>query len=106
MQYKESDLYEPAMLAMASRPDGRIATSELISDLESSLNPTGHNAEILDNRDDTHFSQLVRNIKSHKEVPGNVIHDGLVEDSGKNEMRLSDQGFAYLVKKGHVVHRL
>lgn len=106
MQYTESDLYEPAMLAMASKADGRITTSDLIEELEKSLKPTGRNAKVLQNREDTHFSQLVRNIKSHKEVPGNVIHDGLVEDSGRNEMRLSDLGFDYLVKKGHAVHRL
>ena len=70
------------------------------------MKPTGHDAQLLRNRDDTHFSQLVRNIKSHKEVPGNAICDGLIEDSGRNEMRLTDLGFDYLRAKGHEVERL
>lgn len=104
--YTESELYVPAMIIMASRLDGLISTSSLIEELESAMKPTGHDAEILNNRGDTHFSQLVRNIKSHKDSPSNPIHDGLIQDTARNEMRLSDLGYKYLNSLGHDFHRL
>lgn len=50
---------------MSKQQDGTIATSELIKRLETMLNPQGLDAEILNGRKDTYFSQKVRNLKSH-----------------------------------------
>lgn len=62
----ESDLIFPALRLMSQRANGYIDTSTLIHELERIFRPTGIDAEKLNNRNDTHFSQKVRNLKSHR----------------------------------------
>lgn len=50
---------------MAKEDIGFIATSDLISQLTDVMHPTGEDAQILQGRNDTYFSQKVRNLKSH-----------------------------------------
>jgi predicted HNH restriction endonuclease len=50
---------------MTLNTQGSISTSELIRLLPQILNPKGIDAQILSNRNDTYFSQKVRNLKSH-----------------------------------------
>ena len=66
--YTESQLVLPALEAMSLTPRGYISTSELIRVLESKMTPSGYDAEILDGRRDTHFSQKVRNLKSNRRL--------------------------------------
>jgi predicted HNH restriction endonuclease len=61
----ESELVLPSLYLMTLNPQGSISTSELIRLLTQILKPTGIDAEILENRKDTYFSQKVRNLKSH-----------------------------------------
>lgn len=61
----ESELVLPSLYLMTLNAKGCISTSELIPLLTQMLKPTGIDAEILDNRNDTYFSQKVRNLKSH-----------------------------------------
>ena len=61
----ESELVLPSLYLMAQNPQGNIRTSELISLLTQLLKPKGIDAMILNNRNDTYFSQKVRNLKSH-----------------------------------------
>ncbi len=75
MVYTERDLIIPALQVIKEEPG--IHTSDLIKKLEKILKPTGHNGELLPGRQDTHFSQKVRNLKSHDtlERMGAVIYD-------------------------------
>lgn len=61
----ESELVLPALYLMRLKGTDGITTSELIRLLTGLFNPTGIDAQILDNRNDTYFSQKVRNLKSH-----------------------------------------
>lgn len=61
----ESDLVLPALFFMSLEKDGKISTSKLIKDLEQLFQPTGLDTLILAGRNDTRFSQRVRNLKSH-----------------------------------------
>lgn len=63
--YTESDLVVPALELLAAQPGG-LTTTDLIENLTELLNPDGQDAEILSNRTDTHFSQKVRNLVSHR----------------------------------------
>jgi hypothetical protein len=72
----EADLLIPTLRKLASQPNGRMSTSRLIIELETLLEPSGDDAEILEGRHDSHFSQIVRNMVSHKTVPGNIIAEG------------------------------
>lgn len=61
----ENQLVLPALYLMSKSRDGIINTSELISKLTDIMHPTGDDAKIITGRNDTYFSQKVRNLKSH-----------------------------------------
>ena len=61
----ESELILPALWLMSQSKDGCISTTALIRELTKIIQPSGIDAEILAGRNDTYFSQKVRNLKSH-----------------------------------------
>lgn len=75
-----NDLWKYALLVMAQRPDEPISTTELIAELPDYIvvpdNAVGENAS----RKDSKFSQLVRNLKSHKTTKTNFIYQGYAQD--------------------------
>jgi phosphoglycolate phosphatase-like HAD superfamily hydrolase len=87
----------PALRAMAERPNGYVSTSELITELEAEFRPTGEDAKILDNRHDTKFSQVVRNLKSHQNNSTSFVVNGYAEvvDDG---FRITPAGRKYLAQ--------
>jgi hypothetical protein len=97
----EEDLTIPALVVMASSPNGSITTTELIEELTALMNPVGEDVEILEGRQDTRFSQIVRNIVSHKKTLGNLIAEGLVEHKGRRDgLKITDAGRLHLKNKG------
>jgi hypothetical protein len=83
----------PALQFAAESADGSITTSELIGNLTDKFNPTGKDAEIINNRNDTYFSQKVRNLVSHQHSPASFIKNGYAEYLGKEEgIRITDKG--------------
>lgn len=64
-EYTEKQIIEQALPIIDSW--GRISTSELVEELVVVMNPSGRDLDILDGRNDTRFSQKVRNIKSHSD---------------------------------------
>lgn len=60
----ESELILPSLYIMYMN-GGKITMAKLIPLLINVMNPIGHDAEIIENRKDTYFSQKVRNLKSH-----------------------------------------
>src|SRR5574344_2075044 len=61
----ESQLIIPSLKLFSMKLDGT-ATSELILLLEDIMQPKGKDAEIIDGRKDSYFSQKVRNLRSHE----------------------------------------
>lgn len=59
----ERQLYLPALYIINQEPN--ITTSKLIKKLVMIMKPTGEDVQILNNRNDTKFSQKVRNLVSH-----------------------------------------
>ena len=88
-------LVVPALRKMAERVDGYIATTDLITLLEDEFQPEGQDAQILDGRHDTYFSQKVRNLVSHRETSTSMFKKGYAEytDDG---LRITDAGRAFL----------
>lgn len=60
---------------------GEVSMSELIEILTERMKPTGHDMEIIANRNDSYFSQKVRNLRSHsnKIFFNNVYYDEVLE---------------------------
>lgn len=95
----ESDLLLPTLKILAGKPNGYLPTADLIGELEELFQPEGEDAAILDGRHDTRFSQIVRNMVSHKETSGNIIALGYVEYD-KPGMRITQAGRDFLKAHG------
>ena len=95
----EADIYDDALRLAKSQPNGWIATSDLITELTEIFQPQGEDAEILEGRHDTKFSQIVRNMISHKSTPTNIIALGYAEYKSHG-LQITPAGEAYLKSKG------
>lgn len=93
----ERDLRLPALQAMAARPEGFITTVDLIEELQKRFNPQGEDALLLQSRKDSRFSQIVRNLKSHKSSSTSIFARGYAVDLDDG-MKITDAGRAYLVR--------
>jgi hypothetical protein len=94
---REKDIRIPALRAAAARTDGYISTSDLIQLLTDEFAPAGEDAEILDGRNDTKFSQIVRNLKSHKDASTSIFARGWAEEVGDG-IRITEAGRKYLTQ--------
>ena len=95
----EADLVSPTLRLLAERKDGFIVTSELIGELTALFNPTGKDAEIIEGRSDTFFSQKVRNMISHRNSSNSFIANGYAEyDSKRHGLRITTGGRELLGK--------
>ena len=93
---RERDLVIPALRAAVAR-GGEITTTKLIDVLEDEFEPSGDDAEIIDGRQDTYFSQKVRNLISHRETNTSMFTKGYAEyDAPSESIRITDAGRAFL----------
>lgn len=85
MSYPEEQIRIEALVELAGERNGRLTTTELIRRLEARMRPTGRDAQIMNDRNDTHFSQKVRNLVSHRnqgdglQVTGLASYDAAFE---------------------------
>lgn len=75
-----ADLWKYALLIMAVRPEGRISTSEMIAEMLSYIQISNKYVTADASRKDSKFSQLVRNLKSHRTTKTNFIYQGYAQD--------------------------
>lgn len=93
VRFHESDLYIPTLRIANTAAGGFISTSDLIENLEAIFNIAGEDAKILDGRSDTKFSQIVRNMVSHRDSPKNFIKKGFAEyDSSRKGIQITVKG--------------
>lgn len=96
----ERDLILPCLDYLDDQPDGFMTTSDLIHALELRFNPGGENAEILAGRSDTRFTQIVRNIVSHRTSPTNLIGAGYATyDKARRGLTITDAGRRHLLER-------
>lgn len=74
---KEPELVIPTLELLASTENGEMLTTDVIRGLELRFGPEGEDAQILDGRGDTKFSQKVRNLKSHKTLETAGLADNI-----------------------------
>lgn len=60
---------------------GELTMGELIDILIERMQPSGHDMDVIENRNDTYFSQKVRNLRSHsnKVFFNNVYYDSVID---------------------------
>ena len=87
----ERELVVPTLRLLDDGNNGWMAMSDIIARLTELFAPSGQDAEILNGRSDTYFSQKVRNMISHRDQPSSFIHKGLAhyEQAG---LRISGEG--------------
>ena len=96
MDYNEEEIRNEALHELSISKNGTLTTTQLIERLESRLQPSGHDADILDQRSDTYFSQKVRNLVSHRDQNTGLSSRGLALYSSDNESwTITDAGRQY-----------
>ncbi len=73
----EKEIIEAAIKALAAHPRDFVSTTDLIAELTEIMTPTGEDLEIIEGRQDTKFSQKVRNLVSHRSSPNGLEARGL-----------------------------
>ena len=76
----KADLWKYALLIMSVRPEGEISTSDMIAEMPGYVHLSEEHAEANASRKDSKFSQIVRNLKSHKNTKTNFIYQGYAQD--------------------------
>ena len=97
----EDELVVPTLEYLAKQPEGFAVTSDIISHLESIFQPSGEDAEIIEGRSDTKFSQKVRNLISHRNSPNSFVSNGYAEyDTIRHGLIITDAGRTHLQNLG------
>ena len=98
-EYSEPELVIPALQLIRANPQG-VTTTELIEHLTRVLHPSGYDMTILQGRNDTHFSQKVRNLKSHNTLTDTGWAD--YQRIRRNGLwTITQSGIQYLRARGH-----
>lgn len=89
------DLWKYALLIMSVAPGGEISTSELIDRVPEFIRLSDDHKAANASRKDSKFSQIVRNLKSHKNTKTNFIFQGYAEDV-RGGFKITPKGFAFV----------
>lgn len=93
----EPDIVIPALRAAAASPGGEITTTALIAKMVDLFQPQGEDAELIEGRADTKFTQKVRNLISHRSGPTSMFSKGYATYHAASEsIRVTDQGRQFL----------
>jgi hypothetical protein len=96
---KEEQLIVPALKVMNTSVGGTITTTDLIDELTKIMKPTGEDLDILKNRNDTKFSQKVRNLKSHNTMKDLTTYTPPPSKGESGTFTINNKGKAYLIGK-------
>lgn len=92
----ERDLVIPALRA-AVDAGGEITMTTLTAELTSQFQPDGEDAEIILGRQDSKFSQKVRNLVSHRTVSTSMFEKGYATYSPEGEsIAITEAGLRFL----------
>lgn len=85
MEYTEAEIRMATLVALNASQSGTLTTSDLILALEAFMRPRGKDAQIARDRNDTYFSQKVRNLISHRDAGTSLVARGLVQYDAEYE---------------------
>ena len=91
------DLWKYALLIMVQKPNMEITTTALIDELPRYISIPDHATKANVSRGDSKFSQLVRNLKSHKYSKTNFIYKGYAQ-AIHGGFRATEKGRLFLME--------
>lgn len=91
-----ADLWKYALLVIVNNPNMEISTSDLINKLPNYVRIPADSIANNSSRSDSKFSQIVRNLKSHKTSGNNFIFLGYAEDI-KGGFRATEKGRQFVI---------
>lgn len=109
MTYTETDLIIPALALLAEAGAAGLTTSEIIEKLTDGLELSEDDLRILSGRNDSHFSQQVRNLVSHKTLTkknlatyeaGTTSGRLRITDAGRTFLETHEGDFSFLMDGG------
>ena len=77
---QEADVVLPVLRVLIDTESGMLRTSEVRQRVRDLIPLSPEDLAPLRNRQDQRIDQTIRNLKSHKRVPGNPFYDGLLRD--------------------------
>jgi hypothetical protein len=88
----EAELSKVVLEILSAKHGGEASFSELVNEVPRRVNLTPEDLQQSDTRrNEAIWEQRVRNITSHKNVPGNIIFEGFAE-SIRGGLRITDAG--------------
>lgn len=90
------DLWKYALLIMSVTPNGEISTTDMIAKMPDYIQLSDDHLAANSSRKDSKFSQLVRNLKSHKTSTNNLIYQGYAEDI-KGGFKITVKGLEFVL---------
>lgn len=78
--HTEAEVVGPILSVLRRAPKGILSTTEIRAEVKKLLPLTAYDLEPLRNRPDTRIDQVIRNVKCHKNVPGNPFFEGYFEE--------------------------
>lgn len=100
----ERELILPALFLIDLRKG--LTTSDLIKELTDLLHPTGKDAEILDGRNDTKFSQKVRNLTSSHDTLERLGYVTCPRIQKNDLFQITEAGKHYLMENIEIIEYL
>ena len=97
MALSENQLIVPALIAMQNSPNGSILTTDLISEISKQFELDDQDLAPLQNRSDVRYTQIVRNLKSHKTFQKLILAEEI--DGG---FRILPKGTQWLKTNGFI----
>jgi hypothetical protein len=77
---KEVDVVLPVLRVLIETDAGMLQTKEVRERVRDTIKLTADDLAPLRKRPDQRIDQTIRNLKSHKRVPGNPFYEGLLRD--------------------------
>jgi hypothetical protein len=98
----EAEVAFATLQIAASRPNGTATYQRLKKELPNYLKLSAEDqAQSLTRPNEELWEQLIRNIKSHSDTPGNIICEGYATHVPRVGYRITDRGRRYLKSKGY-----
>jgi hypothetical protein len=77
--HTEKTVLPTVLDVLRQAPEGKLSTTELRELVKQRLPLSPWDLEPLRNRNDARIDQIIRNLKCHRNTPGNPFFDGILE---------------------------